>query len=85
MKILVAAPVFYPGAEQENIIMQYKSVKIKVHGRVQGVGFRYSTVQAAVNTGVQGWVRNEWDGSVLIYCEGNSSAVDQFISWCRNT
>jgi acylphosphatase len=63
--------------------MKSKSLKIKVHGRVQGVGFRYSTVQAAIKSGVQGWVRNEWDGSVLIYCEGDSSDVDRFISWCR--
>ena len=63
--------------------MGKKAVKIKVHGRVQGVGFRYSTVQAAVRTTVQGWVRNEWDGAVLIYCEGESSAVDRFIKWCK--
>ena len=63
--------------------MQTKSLKIKVHGRVQGVGFRYSTVQAAVNSDVTGWVRNEWDGTVLIYCEGNSKSVDMFVSWCR--
>ena len=63
--------------------MQTKSLKIKVHGRVQGVGFRYSTIQAAVKSGVNGWVRNERDGCVLIYCEGDSSAVDRFVSWCR--
>ncbi len=63
--------------------MKPKSLKIKVHGRVQGVGFRYSTIQAAVRTGVSGWVRNEWDGTVLIYCEGEASVVDQFVTWCR--
>lgn len=63
--------------------MKTKSLKIKVHGRVQGVGFRYSTVQAAVKIGVNGWVRNEWDGTVLIYCEGNSRSVDTFVAWCR--
>lgn len=63
--------------------MNTKSLKIKVHGRVHGVGFRYSAVQAAVKTGVSGWVRNEWDGTVLIYCEGYSGSVDAFVKWCR--
>ena len=63
--------------------MNTKAVKIRVYGRVQGVGFRYSTVQAAVKIGVSGWVRNEWDDTVLVYCEGSTKAVDRFISWCR--
>lgn len=63
--------------------MKTKSLKIKIHGRVQGVGFRYSTVQAAVKLGVCGWVRNEWDGTVLTHCEGESLFVDNFVRWCR--
>jgi len=63
--------------------LKTKSLKIKVHGRVQGVGFRYSTIQAATRIGVSGWVRNEWDGTVLIHCEGESTSVDRFVSWCR--
>lgn len=63
--------------------MNTKSLQIKVHGRVQGVGFRYSTVQAAVKSGITGWVRNDWDGNVSIYCEGDSMSVDTFVSWCR--
>lgn len=63
--------------------MTTKSLQIKVHGRVQGVGFRYSTVQAAVRSGVNGFVRNELDGTVLICCEGNAESVDTFVSWCR--
>ena len=39
--------------------MKTKSLKIIVYGRVQGVGFRYGAVQAAVKSGVNGWVRNE--------------------------
>ena len=63
--------------------MKTKALKIKVHGRVQGVGFRYSTIQAATRVGVSGWVRNEWDGTVLIHCEGESTSVDSFVRWCR--
>jgi acylphosphatase len=63
--------------------MQTKSLKIKIYGRVQGVGFRYSAIQAATRIGVSGWVRNEWDGTVLVYCDGESLLVDRFVSWCR--
>ena len=63
--------------------MKTKSLKIKVHGRVQGVGFRYSAIQVATRIGISGWVRNEWDGTVQIYCEGEAASVDNFIRWCR--
>ncbi|HVR16005.1 MAG TPA: acylphosphatase, partial [Candidatus Limnocylindrales bacterium] len=36
----------------------------KVHGRVQGVYFRASTVQCAQELGLTGWVKNCDDGSV---------------------
>ncbi len=63
--------------------MKNKCLSIKVFGRVQGVGFRFSAQGAAVSLGVTGWVRNEPDGTVLIHCEGESSLVDQFVTWCR--
>jgi len=39
-------------------------VGFKVHGRVQGVGFRYFVLECAQNLGLQGWVHNEYDGTV---------------------
>ena len=39
-------------------------------GRVQGVGFRYFTRRRARSLGLQGWVRNERDGSVSLEAEG---------------
>lgn len=56
---------------------------VQVRGRVQGVGFRYSTVQKAEQLGVAGWVRNEFDGSVRIECEGSRSRVDRFLEWVK--
>ena len=47
------------------------------------MGFRYGAVQAAVRFGVSGWVRNEWDGTVFIHCEGETVSVDRFVGWCR--
>ena len=35
-------------------------------GTVQGVGFRYYARAAALHLGLTGWVRNEYDGTVLL-------------------
>jgi acylphosphatase len=41
-----------------------------VRGRVQGVGFRYFVLETAQELGLNGWVRNLWDGSVELTAEG---------------
>jgi len=46
-----------------------------VSGRVQGVGFRYFTQDAALQEGVTGWVRNRPDGRVEAHVEGEADAV----------
>lgn len=48
-------------------------------GRVQGVGFRYSVQQAAIDAGVSGWVKNEPDGTVTCELEGTADAVEQVL------
>ena len=60
-----------------------RSVKIIVRGRVQGVFYRASTKQKARELGVNGTVKNQSDGSVIIEATGNESAVDLLISWCK--
>jgi len=49
-------------------------------GAVQGVGFRYTTVNVAQGYDVAGWVRNESDGSVRCVVECNQNEVDRFIA-----
>jgi acylphosphatase len=46
-----------------------------ITGRVQGVGFRYFTKDAAVREGVTGWVTNLAGGGVEAYVEGDRDAV----------
>ncbi|WAA09770.1 acylphosphatase [Fervidibacillus albus] len=50
-----------------------------VSGRVQGVGFRYSVYQKALEQGICGWVRNLEDGTVELEIEGTKEALDNFL------
>jgi acylphosphatase len=60
-----------------------KHVQIIIQGKVQGVGFRMSSVSKASRLGITGIVRNEADGSVYIEAEGEKKQLDEFIDWCR--
>ena len=59
------------------------AVHLIARGRVQGVWFRASTQEQALQMGVCGWARNCLDGSVEIYAEGEKEILERFISWCR--
>jgi acylphosphatase len=50
-----------------------------VHGRVQGVGYRYFVVAQASALGLTGWVSNEFDGSVRCVAEGPRSDLQQLL------
>ncbi len=60
-----------------------KAVRLRITGRVQGVNYRASAQDEADRLGVSGWVRNERDGSVAAYAQGDDAAVDAFVAWCR--
>jgi acylphosphatase len=57
--------------------------RVIVHGRVQGVGFRYSVARAAQSRAVAGWVSNRADGSVEAVLEGEPEAVQSLVRICR--
>lgn len=57
--------------------------KIRVRGRVQGVGFRAALRREARRLGVDGWVRNRADGSVEALLQGPEDVVDRLTAWAR--
>jgi acylphosphatase len=56
---------------------------LRISGRVQGVGFRYSLHGEARARGLSGWVRNRRDGSVEALLQGEAAAVDAVIAWAH--
>jgi len=60
-----------------------RRVRIVVRGMVQGVGFRFFTEHVARLSGVGGWVRNRYDGSVEIEAEGEDMDLDAFLREIR--
>jgi len=57
--------------------------RVRVSGRVQGVGFRLSTRERARSLGLGGWVGNLPDGSVEAVFEGPRDRVQSMLDWCR--
>lgn len=55
--------------------------RVRVTGRVQGVGYRESCVRVARALGVRGWVRNRVDGSVEALVHGPADALAQLRAW----
>ncbi|MEW5816354.1 MAG: acylphosphatase [Spirochaetota bacterium] len=61
----------------------YSGFFAKIHGRVQGVGFRYAAQKQALRLGLTGWVRNDYDGTVEVMCEGEPLKLEQFYLWLK--
>jgi acylphosphatase len=58
--------------------MEIKRLSIVVHGRVQGVGFRYFVRDIAQRMNLSGWVRNLFDGGVEMEAQGDPSKLELF-------
>lgn len=54
-----------------------------ISGRVQGVSFRYFTYHEALKHGLSGWVRNTSDGTVEAVFQGERSAIEEVLEWCK--
>ena len=55
--------------------------EITVHGRVQGVAFRFYTQNEARRLGLTGWVRNNPDGSVETRAQGDERVLERFVAF----
>ena len=57
---------------------------LRIRGRVQGVGYRWSLCAEAQRLGLSGWVRNRYDGSVEALVRGPLEAVDALLVWAHH-
>lgn len=60
-----------------------RSVRLIIHGRVQGVGYRAWFAETARTEGLAGWVRNRRDGTVEALICGAPDRVDHVIAIAR--
>lgn len=64
-----------------------KESKIRLHlrfsGRVQGVGFRWTAVNASQMLDLTGWVENQSDGSVEMEVQGEEPDIRRLIDTLR--
>ena len=58
-------------------------LKLRIRGRVQGVGYRRSLQIMARSLDLAGWVRNRADGSVEALVAGDAAAVAELCEWAR--
>lgn len=61
----------------------FTRVRLRVDGRVQGVGYRASTQDQARRLGLTGWVRNLGDGAVELEAQGPADALAALEAWCH--
>ncbi len=54
-------------------------------GYVQGVGFRYRASNSANHLGLTGWVRNEYDGSVMMEVQGEEALINELLVILNNS
>ena len=60
-----------------------RRLRLRIHGIVQGVGFRWFVRSNARSLGLVGYVRNVPDGSVEVVAEGEEEALRKLADLCR--
>ncbi|MCA0201079.1 MAG: acylphosphatase [Proteobacteria bacterium] len=61
----------------------HKTVRLRIFGRVQGVGYRAWTAHKAKKLGLAGWVRNLNDGTVECEVQGAREAIEALVAACH--
>jgi len=60
-----------------------KTLRLRITGNVQGVGYRIWATRTASGLGLRGWVRNRLDGSVEALATGAREQIAVLIEACR--
>jgi acylphosphatase len=60
-----------------------ETVRLLIKGKVQGVFYRASARDRAVELGIKGWVKNTPEGNVEVVATGEKENLEKFIDWCR--
>ena len=60
-----------------------QTISITVSGLVQGVYYRQSTKEKALELGISGIVKNLPNGNVHILATGTANQLDEFVHWCK--
>ena len=58
------------------------TLRVKIEGIVQGVGYRHFVITEARRLGLDGWARNVFDGTVEILVSGPTVPVEEFVGCC---
>jgi acylphosphatase len=58
------------------------TLRLRIEGSVQAVGFRYFAMYEARRLGIAGWIRNRSDGTVEALASGRTKAVEEFVAVC---
>jgi acylphosphatase len=64
--------------------MSVEQLHAIVHGRVQGVSFRYYTLLTAHRLSLHGWVRNLPDGTVEVTAEGARDPLESLLDFLQH-
>jgi acylphosphatase len=59
------------------------TLRLRIVGSVQGVGYRYAMEREAAKLAITGWVRNCRDGSVEAVIQGAPESLDALAAWAR--
>ena len=66
--------------ENQNTSNRAQELHAVIHGRVQGVGFRYFVVERALSLGLRGYARNRDDGSVEVLALGPRPVLENLLA-----
>ncbi len=58
-------------------------VHLIISGKVQGVFYRASCQETAIQYGLKGWVKNLPNGDVEVLVQGEKEKIESLIDWCK--